>query len=44
VAAAMANTVDGWPSAQPIDTSTPPDVTLAQGEVVVRERLGLTGR
>ena len=38
VAAAMANTADSWPSAQSIDTTTPPDVTLTQGQVVVRER------
>ena len=44
VAAAMANRVDSWPSAQPIDTNTAPDVTLAQSEMVVRERLGLTDR
>ena len=42
VAAAMANTADSWPSAQSIDTTTPPDVTLTQGQVVVRERLRLT--
>ncbi len=44
VAAAMASTADSWPSAQTIDTTTSPDVTLAQGQVVVRERLGLTDR
>ena len=44
VAAAMAN--DGGPLAfgAPIDTTAAPDVTLAQSQVVVRERLGLTDR
>ena len=40
VATAMATMVDEWPSAQSIDTTTPPDVTLAQSEVVVLELLG----
>jgi hypothetical protein len=44
VAEAMTAIADPWPSARRIDTSAPPDVTLAQGQVVARERLGLTDR
>jgi aminoglycoside phosphotransferase family enzyme/predicted kinase len=40
VAAAMAATADAWPSARSFDTTTPKDVTLAQGEAVVRDELG----
>jgi uncharacterized protein len=42
VAAAMAGVADRWPSVQSIDTTTPPEVTLAQSEIVVRDRLALT--
>jgi predicted kinase len=44
VAEAMTAIADRWRSARRIDTSAPPDVTLAQGQVVARERLGLTDR
>jgi uncharacterized protein len=40
VATAMATTADEWPSAQTINTTASPDVTLAQSEVVVLELLG----
>jgi aminoglycoside phosphotransferase family enzyme/predicted kinase len=41
VAAAMAATADKWPSAQSIDTTTTPDVTLAASEAHVRRQLGI---
>jgi hypothetical protein len=39
VATAMATTADEWPSAQTIDTTASPDVTLAESETIVRDRL-----
>jgi uncharacterized protein len=44
VAAAMAGAADRWPSAQAVDTTTSPDVTLHAAEAHMRERLGLTDR
>jgi len=44
VAAAMKASADPWPTAQAINTTTSPDVTLARAEALVRHRLGRPDR